>query len=66
MNRLSLPKARKAPSAQRGAVLGPFEDARAATPELQYPGSWIVEWHFQQESATQHNIYQGTVTLEPL
>jgi hypothetical protein len=37
-----------------------------AVPELLYPGTIDIEWHFPQENATFHDSNKATDTLEPL
>jgi hypothetical protein len=37
-----------------------------AVPELLYPGTIDIEWHFPQENATFHDSNKATDTLDPL
>jgi hypothetical protein len=43
-----------------------FVFAATAVPELLYPGTMDIEWHFPQENAAFHDSNKATDTLEPL
>jgi hypothetical protein len=46
---------------ENGTIFG-----ATAVPELLYPGTMYIEWHFPQENATFHDSNKATDTLEPL
>jgi hypothetical protein len=37
-----------------------------AVPQLLYPGTTDLKWHFPQENDTLHTVCKGTLIVEPL
>jgi hypothetical protein len=47
------------PTAEENAAI-------TAVPQLLYPKTTALKWHFPQENATLHDARKGTLILEPL